>query len=154
MNAAYSIREATQEDLPQLKDFLQEIVAAERPMDPTLKSGHIEYYDPADFLNDENGVVMVAQVEDKLVGCGAAQICSSKHYYTHKHHVHLAMMYVEEAHRGKGVNGAIMEALKTWGMDRGVSHFQLTVYPDNPSAIRAYEKMGFKTALLQMRMDG
>ena len=122
-------------------------------MDDTLKPGHIEYYDPADFINDKNGIVLVADVDGQLVGCGAAQICQSKHYYTHDKHVHLAMMYVDDAHRGKGINGAIMDALKTWGVEKGVTHFQLTVYPDNPSALRAYEKMGFKTALLQMRMD-
>jgi len=40
----YSIRKATSTDLSVLLKFEQSLIAAERPMDPTIKDGLITYY--------------------------------------------------------------------------------------------------------------
>jgi hypothetical protein len=42
-----TIRPAVNADLPKLAEFLQFLVIAERPFDPTLKEGEIFYYDIA-----------------------------------------------------------------------------------------------------------
>jgi GNAT superfamily N-acetyltransferase len=56
-------------------------------------------------------------------------------------------MYTDPRHRGKGVN-AVIEALKEWCRSQNITELRLDVYHDNPSAIRAYEKAGFKKHLL------
>ena len=45
-----TLRPARIEDLPILYDFEQGIVSAERPFDPTLSPGHINYYDLKDYV--------------------------------------------------------------------------------------------------------
>ena len=44
-NKNITIRPAANTDLPKLAEFLQTLVDAERPFDPTLKEGEIFYYD-------------------------------------------------------------------------------------------------------------
>jgi GNAT superfamily N-acetyltransferase len=59
----------------------------------------------------------------------------------------MGFMYTDPRHRGKGVN-AVIEALKEWCRSQNITELRLDVYHDNPSAIRAYEKAGFKKHLL------
>lgn len=149
-------RPAIVDDKPELDECLQQIVSAERTMDSCLRDSHIEYYDPIDFVIDEEAMLFVAlevdQHKERIVGCGAARIQSAKPYYRYESSLHLAMMYVAQSHRGQGINGVIMKKLLTWGKAQGVTNAKLTVYPNNPSAIRAYEKLGFEPALVEMRL--
>ena len=49
-------------------------------------------------------------------------------------------------YRGKGILGAIMDAHEQGAASKGVSKIQVHVFDNNPAAIKAYEKMGFKEA--------
>ena len=60
-------------------------------------------------------------------------------------------MFVTPNHRGKGVNGVVLEALNVWIRSKNISEVRLDVYSENPSAIKAYEKAGFKKHLINMR---
>ena len=62
-------------------------------------------------------------------------------------------MYVEPAHRGKGVNQKIIVALKTWAVTQNVTECRLQVYYDNLPAIKAYEKIGFNKLMIIMRSE-
>ena len=62
-------------------------------------------------------------------------------------------MFVPESRRGKGYNKLIIDALKAWCRERKVFEIRLDVYDVNHSAIRAYEKAGFKKHLITMRMN-
>jgi len=145
-------RQATLEDKGALDECLQHIVTAERPMDECLKPGYIEYYDPLDFIKSEQSELLVAESDGVIVACGAGVIKPARDYYRYDEFLYLAMMYVAESHRGQGINGEIMRRLLDWGKSKGLTTASLTVYPDNPSAIRAYEKLGFEPALVEMRL--
>jgi GNAT superfamily N-acetyltransferase len=62
-------------------------------------------------------------------------------------------MYTDPQHRGKGVNALIIGALKEWSRSQKITELRLDVYTDNASAINAYEKVGFKKHLLNMRVE-
>jgi GNAT superfamily N-acetyltransferase len=145
-------RLASTKDKEALDQCLQHIIEAERPMDECLDDGFIEYYDPVDFVENENSTLIVAEQGDVIIACGAAKLKTAKHYYHYDKSLYLAMMYVADAYRGKGINREIMQRLISWGNDKGVTNASLTVYPQNASAIRAYEKLGFEPALLEMRL--
>jgi GNAT superfamily N-acetyltransferase len=145
-------RLARAQDKTALDHCLQQIIAAERPMDECLDDGFIEYYDPLEFITHENASLIVAEQGDVIIGCGAAKLKKAKHYYHYEKSLYLAMMYVADAYRGQGINREIMQRLLTWGKDKGLTNASLTVYPQNASAIRAYEKLGFEPALLEMRL--
>lgn len=148
-----SVRKATIEDLPILLKFEQGVIAAERPFDPTIREGDINYYDLNAILAAENIAVFVALINDTIVGSGYARIEDARLYLKHKQHAYLGFMYVEPAYRGKGVNRAIINVITSWAKEKGITELVLDVYVDNEPAIKAYEKAGFKKHLIQMRMS-
>ena len=62
-------------------------------------------------------------------------------------------MYVDPAFRGKGINKLILNSLKSWSKAKNVNHLYLDVYASNQTAIRAYEKAGFESNLIEMRIS-
>mgnify|MGYP003314595767 FL=1 len=62
-------------------------------------------------------------------------------------------MYVIPKYRGQGINGQIMNDLINWGKAQGYTEFQLDVYAENESAIKAYAKAGLVPEILTMRID-
>ena len=61
----YSIRKATLADLPLLLEFEQALIKVERPMDRTIKEGEVSYYDIADFIQQADTEVLVAECDSK-----------------------------------------------------------------------------------------
>lgn len=148
-----NIRKATLEDLSILLEFEQGIISAERPFDTTLKEDPISYYDIEKMITAIDVEVVVAAIESEIVGSGYARIETAKTYLKHDNYAYLGFMYTDPKHRGKGVNAKIIEALKEWCRSHKIIELRLDVYNDNPSAIRAYEKVGFKKHLLNMRVQ-
>jgi RimJ/RimL family protein N-acetyltransferase len=147
------IRKATKKDLPILMEFMNGLVEAERPMDPTIKDGHVVYYDLSEIMANEESDLFVVELNNELVASGYAKIKDDRPYLKHKKQGYLGFMFVPEKHRGNGYNKLIMDALLKWCKDRNISEIRLDVYEDNPSAIRAYEKAGLKKYLITMRMN-
>jgi GNAT superfamily N-acetyltransferase len=147
------IRQALPSDLETLLRFEQGIIETERPFDPTLKKGHINYYDLSAYVASPDVEVVVAQIGDEVVGSGYALIREAKDFEQHTHYAYLGFMYVKPEHRGKGINQAILKALQQWAAGRGLTEIRLQVYDDNAAAVRAYEKAGFKAHMLVMRLD-
>ena len=148
-----TVRPATLDDLDTLLSFEKGIIDTERPFDPTLKDGEIHYYDIAQMIKAPNIEVMVAEWGSKIIGSGYARIENPKPYLKHQKHSFMGFMYVDPAHRGKGVNKKIIEALQKWSVAQGVTEFRLEVYNDNLNAIKAYEKIGFSKLMIYMRME-
>jgi GNAT superfamily N-acetyltransferase len=148
-----NIRKATLEDLSILLKFEQGIISAERPFDPTLKEDPISYYDIEKMISAIDVEVVVAEIESEIVGSGYARIETAKPYLKHDNYAYLGFMYTDPKHRGKRVNAKVIEALKEWCRSHKITELRLDVYNDNPSAIRAYEKVGFKKHLLNMRVQ-
>jgi len=147
------IREAVPEDLPILKEFEQGVIQYERPFAANLKKDPITYYDLEDLILRKDALVLVAILENEIIASGYALILNSKPYFEPDQYAYLGFMYVAPEHRGKGVNGKITEKLIDWALSRNLSEIQLDVYAANESAIKAYQKMGFKPDLLKMRLN-
>lgn len=146
------IRKALPNDLEQLLSFEQHIIETELPFDPTLKREPTNYYDLKQMLTESHVEVVVAEINDKIIGSGYARIEKSKLYNQHTHHGYLGFMYVSPDHRGKGINKLIIDALKKWAASKNITELRLDVYIDNISAIRAYEKIGFSKLMVLMRL--
>ena len=147
-----NVRTAKSDDLAILLTFEQGVINFERTFDTTLKEGEIHYYDIAEMIKAPHIEVVVAVLNNEIVGSGYARIETSKIYLKHPKHAYLGFMYVKPEHRGKGVNQKIIEALKQWAISQGITELKLDVYNDNLPAIKAYEKIGFTKLLVEMRM--
>jgi len=145
------IRPASFADMDTLLRFEQGVITAERPFDPTLKDDPINYYDLAGMIERQDIELLVAELNGRLIGSGYARIEEAKIYLKHPKHAYLGFMYVEPAHRGKGINQKIITALKKWVAERNINELRLEVYHDNLPAIKAYEKIGFSKLMIKMR---
>lgn len=141
------------DDLEVLKTFEQGIVAFERPFDSTLKDDPISYYDIKEMILSEEVEVVVAVCNNELIGSWYARIETSKIYLKHHQYSYLGFMYVKPEFRGRGVIRSIIDNLKNWSNNRGIHEIRLDVYSENIGAIKAYERSGFKSHLLNMRMN-
>lgn len=153
MSKKIGIRQATLEDLSTLLQFEQEIVKVERPFDITIKEGHVSYYDLAQMVQDPESHVVVAEIDGKLVASGYAIPKKARHYLDHEWYAYLGFMYTDPEYRGLGINAKIVDELKQWSIQKGFKEIRLTVYSDNLPAIRAYEKVGFKKHIIEMRLE-
>lgn len=144
---------ATLNDLPFLYEFEQLIIEYERPYDETLRPDPINYYDLKAMIQSDDAEIIVAVVGDELIGSGYANIKRSQEYLKHTHYVQLGFMYTHPEFRGKGINEKIIKKLINWVHSKNLKEVRLDVYSDNESAIRAYEKSGFKKHMINMRTE-
>ncbi len=149
---AVTIRTATLDDLEMLLQFEQGIIETERPYDPTLKEGTINYYDLGALIASPEAEVVVATAGEEVIGSGYALIKSAQAYLKHSSYAYLGFMFVKPKHRGKGVNQKIITALKQWALSKNITEVRLEVYAENTLAKKAYEKAGFTGHMLEMRM--
>jgi ribosomal protein S18 acetylase RimI-like enzyme len=153
MSDTIKIRKAKLEDLPILLEFEQGIIETERHFDPTLKQEKINYYDIGKMILAAHIEVVVAEINNKIVGSGYARIEEAKPYLNHKLYAYLGFMYTDTNYRGAGINAKIIHYLKEWSATKNIFELRLDVYHDNHSAIKAYEKAGFKKHLINMRIE-
>jgi GNAT superfamily N-acetyltransferase len=144
-------RKARLEDLSILLEFEQGIIEFERPFDPTLKEEKISYYDIKAMLFAEEVEVLVVVDNEEVVASGYARIEPGKPYLKHVRYGYLGFMFVKESHRGKGINKLIVDGLQDWCISKNITEIRLDVYAENPGAIKAYEKAGFKSFMMNMR---
>ena len=148
-----TFRSATIIDLPILYEFEQGIVAAERPFDPTLKEGYINYYDLKELIHAKNSEVLVAVSKEEIIGSAYVIIKEAKPYLNYESYAYVGFMFVKPSFRGRGISQLIIEQLQNWAKAKNLSEMRLEVYDENDSAIRAYEKVGFKKLMVEMRIE-
>lgn len=148
-----TIRSARADDLPELLEFEQGIILAERPYDETLKPDPISYYDIGAMITSSDAEVAVAERSGALIGSGYAQKRASRPYVSPPFHAYIGFLFVVPEARGQGINKQVLDHLFDWARANELPEIHLTVYPENASAIRAYEKTGFEPYILEMRMN-
>ncbi len=146
------IREANESDLTVLIEFEQEIIKAERAFDNSLKEGEIHYYNFQNLIASPKVKVLVAEIEDEIVGSGYAEIKDAELYLKQREYAYLGLMYVKPKYRGKGINQQVLQSLKKWIIEKNVTEIRLIVYDANTLAKNAFQKEGFKAHVLEMRM--
>ncbi len=146
-----TIRRATTSDLPVLFEFEQGVIARERPFDPTLKEGLINYYALEQMLQQDHVMIAVAEVDGLVAGSGYARIETAKPYHEHEQYAYLGFMFVREEFRGQGINALVLKALEQWCLSKAIHEMRLEVYVENENAIKAYEKQGFGKLMYVMR---
>ena len=146
------IRQVKQEEISFLLKFEQELVEFERPFDSTLKDGKISYYDISSKINSKDSCVLVAEVNDEIVGSGFLDIVKAKPFLKHNYFGSLGFFYVRKEWRGRGINKAILKELVKWAKKRNIYEIRLHVYDNNTDAKSVYFKYGFEPTLLEMRL--
>jgi ribosomal protein S18 acetylase RimI-like enzyme len=145
------IRKATPKDLPVLLDFEQRLIAVERPMDISLEQHkEINYYDIGSFIESDTAELYVATIDDEIIASGYGLIKRNDAKFSYPEYGYIGFIYVKNEYRGQGISKLIFNAIFNWFQTKKIVEVRLTVYEENPSAIKAYEKLGFKKNLIEM----
>jgi len=96
------------------------------------------YFERLIEMGDENNVMLGAFHDSKLVGlCGVTPQSTET--------AEITQMYVEFDYRGNNIGVNLLSLAKKYASRQfNVATLKLAVYPENQSAIRAYDKSGFK----------
>ena len=113
----------------------------------------ITYYNLEELIVSDDASLVVAEIEGEIIGSGYALIKPGMHYLNHEFYSYLGFMFTLPDYRGRGVNTKIIEKLKKWSHSKGLKEMRLTVYDENYNAIKAYEKVGFKKHIIEMRLE-
>jgi len=148
------IRIATKDDLETLLEFEQGLIAYERPLDPSIRqTENIHYYDLTALMHSDDSEVFVVEIDDSVVGCGYGTIEENKSKFIEKRYGYIGFVFVKAEYRRRRAGEKIIEHLLEWFKARGAGEAKLRVYEGNTSAIKAYEKIGFRTSLLEMKIN-
>lgn len=147
-----NIREATLADIPALKECEQAVIEYERALTDCLRSDETYYYDLEKLIASPDSKLIVVDVAGAVIATGYARIEKSLPSRIHDRHGYLGFMFVHPDYRGQKINQKVMDYLIAWSKAQGVFHFYLDVYAENESAIRAYEKLGFKPNAIEMKL--
>lgn len=147
------IRTAIEAEIEILLSFEKGIIDAERPFDNTIKEGETHYYDLIELIKSKNAELLVAVINNEIVGSGYAKVLSAKPYQKHTEYAYLGFMYVKPAFRGQGINQKILNKLIDWARSLNLKEVRLEVYDENIIAKNSYLKAGFKQNLLEMRLE-
>lgn len=148
-----TFRTATLADKPILIELEQKVIDAERPFNHLIKPKGAAYYDLDLLLSGQESYLVVAEINEEIIGSGYAQIRVSKQSLNHARHSYLGFMYVSPQFRGRGINKKLINFLLDWSRQQSVSDVYLDVYDGNEGAVRAYEKAGFVKSLVEMKLS-
>lgn len=147
------IRKAIETEIEVLLSFEKGIIEAERPFDNTLNEGEIHYYDLIELIRAKSAEVLVAVVNNEIVGSGYAKTLPAEPYQKYTEYAFLGFMYVKPAFREQGINQKILHELMDWAKSQKLTEVRLEVYDENTIAKNSYLKAGFKPNLLEMRLE-
>ena len=139
-------RDATIDDLSRLVEMEQAIIEFERPYNLSIKDENVSYYDLIGLIGETDTKLLVVEIEDQIVGSGYAQVRASRPYFKHEWHCYLGFIFIDPDYRGQSLGRRMLDKLIHWGKSQGVITFQLDVYAANQSAVKLYEKLGFKAS--------
>ncbi|WP_337033998.1 GNAT family N-acetyltransferase [Paenibacillus illinoisensis] len=124
------VREAVKEDVPFLIELNDQFNGVRR------SRGEVE----TDLLNGRE-VIVVAVMEERVVGFACGQIYKSFCYAEHQ--AEITEMYIQESARRNGLAGMMIERMEGIFNHSGVKNIKILTGNKNAKAIKTYEKAGY-----------
>ena len=106
-------------------------------------------------FDEENSGVIVAAVEDEIVGFAVVQyiVRPESPYNKERRYSHIEEFGVDEKHRRKGIAAAMIDFIKEDAKNRGFKRIELDMWEFNDGALAFYENAGLKTYRRYMESD-
>jgi ribosomal protein S18 acetylase RimI-like enzyme len=128
----------------ELLDHIAALPEAAVPIRPFDQSWPIERQLMLDEL-ERGAFALAARCEGRIVGYVFVRIEGADPvWYTGAEYADIAHLSVAERQRGKGVGGALLDAVDDELLRRGVVDVQIGVDRGNDAAVRFYERRGYR----------
>jgi GNAT superfamily N-acetyltransferase len=152
------IRTASANDVDAIGELWLQLVAYHRQIDPdnmpeAASDGARRYaVRIGDSLDDTHTRVFVAEDKGRIVGYVMGVIVDMlPETFEEARSGFLADIFVLGEYRHQGVGRALVEALRNWFQNRGVTHYEWFVAEKNAEARRFWEKVGGINVMIRMR---
>ena len=150
------IRRAQLGDVPAIEELSRILFGEMERLQP-------EYYREADqdrkfllsVIAEEKGDILLAQEEGKILGFALVREEETPPFscMVPRRYAHLIDLVTAPGHRGRGVGGSLVRAVRQWAKERGLEYVELYVLSNNGNALRFYEGEGFREATRIMRLE-
>ncbi len=142
------IEKATLKDIALIDNFMKKQAMDEKKFIRFNKKKVFSFYSVSDIkkvLTSSNCIMLLAKVNDQVVGCGLARIEEAPKWSKYKKSGYLGMLYVDKKYRRQGIAKAIREARIKWLKSKGIKLLECLVLANNFPAIAFAQKTGFKS---------
>jgi ribosomal protein S18 acetylase RimI-like enzyme len=148
------IRSAAERDIPVIIEGLIAMVQAMEAVGghPAASTDHLRtqfHARVSDRLTQDDALYLVAELDGKGVGVLEASRFPQVTVFQPCELLHIHAVYVDEAHRRRGIARHLIERAMTWGRKHGCTLVELNVLANNP-AQHLYRALGF--AVFQYEM--
>lgn len=140
MDTAYHIRSADPDDINAILSLLAELAAFEDLADQVVAT-------ESDFHSALFGTRRVAEalvVTSEEAVVAYAIFFHNFSTFLGKSGIYLEDLYVQQAHRSKGIGTALLKHIASLAVQRGCARFEWSVLNWNKAAIRRYRGVGAK----------
>lgn len=151
------LRGAHADDAPQLAELIAAIIAEDRytlasPGESALSEESMRQR-IAEHLNQPGYLYLVAEAGGRVIG----HLDFANGHLHKTAHAGSFAVYLAEGWRGRGVGPLLIERLLAWAREHPrIEKVTLAVFSNNPRAIAAYQKCGFREegrCLKDMKLD-
>lgn len=105
----------------------------------------------ASYLSDLTPIWFVKHRHDSLgtnIGCLWIGIAIDQ--ITGTRHPNIFLIYVDPAHRRRGIGSALMQQAEDWARSQGYPRIGLQVFTTNQPALQLYQKLGYQPHSISM----
>ena len=151
------IRLASADDAQRIGELWLEMVRFHRQFDPMLFNASekgAEFYQQSivSRLNDPNTRVLVAEEDGQVIGYVLGMIADiMAEVFQPIRSGFLAVIYVQEDYRRRGIGKELVERLVLWFQSKDVAYYEWHVAQKNSKAVEFWESMGGEVTMLRMR---
>jgi ribosomal protein S18 acetylase RimI-like enzyme len=146
------IRPATEEDLPAVMGFFEELARLQESWRVFTPRSNIRDEMRRRYradLADPDALLVVAEQNGQVVGMAVAHLHKPS-TFSDELAVELGSVYVQPEHRGRGVAAALTAEVARFARERGVGRITLKTFAQNEEALLAWERLGFEPRTIQM----
>ncbi len=150
------VRKATKNDIESIVMLNKELADMHHNIDRIYKEGQAvatsfkKYLES--IIDKENVLVIVAELDDKVVGYMIGVIEQQRPFLNLKKAGRISDAYVDENYRNRGIGKAMFEELKSWFKKNGINFLTLSVDVRNKDGYAFWKKMGFEEWMVRMKM--
>ena len=152
-----TVRFATEKDIPQMIDLLQQVGQVHHEIRPDLFRAGAQKYDEAALkrlLSDRNHPILAGVEDDKMIGYAFCILQETKDdpVLCDRKSLYIDDLCVDEHVRGGGVAQAIFHGVLDYARSIGCDAVTLNVWRGNDRAQHFYEKCGFQPQKIGMEL--
>lgn len=143
------IRKARQRDVEGIVELWKEFMDYHKQGDAHFsrsRNGHVKFKDlVSKRISACNALVLVAQVNHRVVGSVIASIDAYPPVFVDKRYGEIHALMVGEGFRHRGIGRRLYSETRKWFRKKGIKRMELSVAATNALARRFWSRVGFKT---------